>query len=280
MRDNIIHKVSCKIKDTSADCDVYSIVNNALIELGNIYSYVIFENKEGATYWIINISVSQVDEYNTLPPSKVAKNVAKTISRRRNCKDFKNVVGYEQPPIDLMVVLFEPLVQKLVNEQKSRWQYLEREDLYQMCMLTMCKLHKLNYYLNPTLLRRAFNNEVLMHISKNKNAPILVSLYDRSNNNKEGDNILVGDTVPDLDAEIAILDFAEQDAKSKEQEDKRDVVIDLIGQRQYDQLLREYGNNMTTSWSQHTVFRLKEKLKKQGITSKMFSVHHEPNRRR
>ena len=277
MKDNVLQKVSHRISVDRQIEDVGQLISTALQEVGNIYSFIVYEKytDDKLSHWIIDYSISQSEEYNTLSPERVSARVTKILTDRKLQKDKRNVIGYEQPSIDLMVKLFEPLVKKLVSEQLKRWKYLEYDDLYQMCMLDMVKLHKLNYYLHPTLLRRAFNNSVLMHIRKNKNAPMTISLYDTSPNNKDGDNIKVQDTVPDYRAEYKMERIVEMDAELKETEDKRNVIIDLIGQRQYDQLVREYGNGMTTTQSRHAVFRLKEKLHKQGINSKMFYIHHE-----
>ena len=50
----------------------------------------------------------------------------------------------------------------------------------------------------------------------------------------------------------------------------KDFIVESIGQRGYEQLLRDYGNKTTTNWSRLTVRDIKRKMKRQGITKNTF----------
>ena len=45
----------------------------------------------------------------------------------------------------------------------------------------------------------------------------------------------------------------------------KETIIKYIGQRRYDQLVREYGSKTTTSAGTRTIYVLKEKLRRDGI---------------
>jgi RNA polymerase sigma factor (sigma-70 family) len=169
-----------------------------------------------------------------------------------------------------------PLVHSICRRFSGRG--IEYDDLYQMCMYTMIKLYRANYHLNTSLLKRSFNNEVLMHIRKNKNSPIVLSLDSSSYVNKDGEDIRIEDTVTDYSALYDMYEVEEKDAKEKELDDKKSLVLDVISKRQYDQLVREYGNKITTNAGRHTVSRIKQKLKNKGITPELFFRHHESNK--
>lgn len=276
--DNALLKFSQKVKKDEDLSKLKDKIYDILSNIGNIYSYIVYAkyNKNKFEHWSIQYNISQNECYNTLSPEQVAKDIAdKIINYNENDKQY--VIGYNQPPLDIMVKLYSPLVLKLALVQHERWQYLEIDDLYQMCMLSMCKLYNKGYYLHKDVLRKCFNNDVLMHIRKNKNSPIIISLDDIyfASGDNDGD-IKVEDVIEDLDSTNDIVDIEELDAKESEYNDKRSVIIELIGDRQYDQLLREYGNKTTTNWSRKTVYRLKERLRKLGIDESMFIVHHMP----
>jgi hypothetical protein len=130
------------------------------------------------------------------------------------------------------------------------------------------KLYRGGYYIHKRLLRRAFANEILMSLRKERNKPVLISLDQTVDG--EDDKTTISDTIPDKQAIIEEQDMLEEQAKNDVISAKRDIIIKYIGQRQYDQLVREYGNKNTTNWSQQTVHKLKHKLELFGITDKKF----------
>ena len=87
-------------------------------------------------------------------------------------------------------------------------------------------------------------------------------------------NVTIADMVPDT----KLLD--EQDDKENEEvmtqiiTEVKDIIIDLIGPRQYDQLLREYANKQTTPWSRKLMYTIKAKLFDMGITIKSFNKYY------
>ena len=149
--------------------------------------------------------------------------------------------------------------------------YLDCEDLLQMCRLVIMRLYRNGYYIHKRLVRRAFNNEVLMHIRKDKNKPIIVSVNSTVYEDDSDDELTLLDTLPDTQAILDEQDMLDEAAKFDIIKAKREIIVKKIGQRQYDQLVREYGNNMSTGWSRKLVFDLHKYLESMNITSKSFN---------
>ena len=61
------------------------------------------------------------------------------------------------------------------------------------------------------------------------------------------------------EAELAIFD------------EVKDIVIDLIGQRQWNELVRDYTNGHTTNWSRKKMQDIKHHFERLGLTRKDFN---------
>ena len=157
--------------------DVEEMILSAFDGIEKIYSYIVYAKyKNGKLdHWKVEFMLSQHDEFNELNISNVAYDVAK-MTELSVVSETQKVLGYKQPSPEVLLKVYEPLINKLVKEELNRWNYLEYEDLLQMCRLVMMRLYRNGYYIHKNLLRRAFNNEVLMHIRKDKNKPIMVSV--------------------------------------------------------------------------------------------------------
>jgi hypothetical protein len=234
----------------------------------NIYSYLIYAEYENKvlTGWTIQYVVSQDEQYNTLKLTDIVAQIAADIIKNNKSLKESYIIGYKQPPLEILCELFDPLMQKLAYTQHIKWPKLEQEDLLQMCRLTMCVLYSKGYYINRRLLEQSFYNAILMQSRKDKNMPIIVSLSEPIQAGVSGaEKTLIEDIVPDYN-EL----YEEQDKEDDEEyqqilEEERQVIIDMIGQRQYDQLIREYGNHCTTCRGQRQVARIKGKLKEDKI---------------
>lgn len=234
----------------------------------NIYSYLIYAEYENKvlTGWTIQYVVSQDEQYNTLKLTDIVAQIAADIIKNNKSLKESYIIGYKQPPLEILCELFDPLMQKLAYTQHIKWPKLEQEDLLQMCRLTMCILYSKGYYINRRLLEQSFYNAILMQLRKDKNMPIIVSLSEPIQAGvSSAEKTLIEDIVPDYN-EL----YEEQDKEDDEEyqqilEEERQVIIDMIGQRQYDQLIREYGNHCTTCRGQRQVARIKGRLKEDKI---------------
>ena len=153
-------------------------------------------------------------------------------------------------------------------------EFLEMEDLIQMCNLVISDLYYKGYYIHKQLIRRAYINYVLMHIRKDKNRVQIISL-DQPYNKSDNDNTLrIADMIPDINASNELSDKEDEEVQKRILLEVKDIVIDFIGPRQYDQLLREYSNKQTTNWSRKLMQTIKAHLFEMGISNKSFNKYY------
>ena len=251
------------------------LLERALENVTHVYSYVTYAiyNSGRITGWNIHYHISQVDYYNTIAVDDAIKSICDTLDDTISEEDKKRVVGYGQPPLDVLVVVLDNLVHKLAREQAQYWP-IEYEDLYQTCRLCLCKLYNGGYYVHKNLLRRTFINEILVQLRPERFKPIMLSL-DAVVYNEEGKDALTAQDILIDENELYAMEDAEDDEVQKQVfEQMKDVVIEIIGPRQYDQLLREYGNKMTTNWSRKTMQTLKDTLRRKKIDSSLFRRYY------
>ena len=274
MVDNVIMSVKQNVK-RDADLDkIGELLNEALDGIDKMYSYIVYAEYDEdckITGYIIQYNFSQNESYNTLCTSDVIKNVIEILKNSKNVT--KRVVGYGQPPLEIIVEAYDNLVKKLSKQMLDRWRQYDYEDLCQICRLVMVKLYRKGYYLNKRLLRRAFENYIWCEVKNDIGKPQMVSLEDvfYSHVGGESEDLTFSDIVADDEAIEAEELKTHEEVERLIFEEVRDVVIDLIGIRQWNELLRDYGNKHTTSWSRKTLLKLKRQLENLGITRRSFN---------
>ena len=266
MADNILSKLSFDISASFDDESIASLVRKSLDNFESIYSYLIRAKyeEERLLQWKVDYVISQNSSYNTLDTNEVRKEVYNKIINSRKLK--KVIVGYRQPDIELMLSLYEPLIHKLSCEQSRKWQELEFEDAVSICQLVMVKLYREGYYLHKNLLKRSFENQILMDLRHNKYKPEVLSLDGCIYDDGLNDALTLADMIADDSIEEQREEQEEREIFDITFKEVKKIIVNLLGERQFDRLLRDYGNKHTTSWSQVTMKRLKEKLKKKGIS--------------
>lgn len=270
MKENILHKLTITINAQLDEENAKELIGEYLYTIDYAYSYLVFAeylDKKLARF-IVEVLVSQSDYYNCLKKQDVINGIWQVIEQTKEQEVEKRVVGYKQPPLDKMLQAYEPLVHSLSRQQQTYWKNLEYEDLCQMCRLVICTLYKAGYYVHKNLIRRAFTNEVLMSIRKERYKPTIVSLDKPIGG--DTDNVYVKDVIPDTSQLQHMQDEEDDEVFMTMLKEQRELVIDMIGQRQYDRLLSEYGSGSTSSWGQKTTYRLRERLKKEGVTERTF----------
>lgn len=272
-RENLLSNIVQKI---GVDDDVALEVKNQLKDVKKIHSFIAYGKytKNGDfKYWEIHYNVSQSSRFNTITIQDVVDKLSEDLPKHLN-GECVAVHSFKQPNLTLLLKQYKPLIFKLSKELHGKWEFLEMEDLMQMCSFVICELYYKNYYVHKALIRRSFANYVLMHIRKNKNRPVICSLEQMYHKSDDDSNVTIADMVPDT----KLLD--EQDDKENEEvmtqiiTEVKDIIIDLIGPRQYDQLLREYANKQTTPWSRKLMYTIKAKLFDMGITIKSFNKYY------
>lgn len=267
MAENITNKLVQRISVNHTDEEIKSQLHAVLDELETIYSYLIYAKykEEKLVCWQIEYTISQTDKYNTLHSCIVVDEIF-AILKESNEKKVSNVIGYKQPSLDIQIQLFEPLINKLALKQTQRWPQIEYEDACQICRMTMLNLYRKGYYLHPTLVERCYNNDILSSIRKDKNKPEIISIDKVVHHDGDNTPLTIGDMLPDTQAEEDAEEFIQLVFGQV-----KEIIVELIGERQFEQLMRDYGNKHTTSWSRKKMQQLKDKFKQMGINWESFN---------
>ena len=236
-----------------------------------IYSYIIYDKDN--MYRVVAL-VSQTLPYNTLHVDNVIDNVINFICNEHDptFQLSQNVIGYEQPPLEILLETYKPLIYKLSLQQYHMWPQVELEDLIQMCNLRICVLYQQGYYIHKNLLSRSFANAVLMFLRPEKYKPQTVSLDEISKGKDDETSVNIAETIEDKHANeemnevldevdgITFEDLVNQECKQ--------IVLEFISPRMYDQWMIEYNTKTVSRQTASQVNALKSKLKMLGITRK------------
>lgn len=251
------------------DCTLSTIsteINAVLHSYTHVYSWILYNKK---THYLLNVLVSDNKTYNTILTSSIAAAVITAIETHTDKNS--QVITHRQPLLEILCETYKPLIYSLCIQQHSHWPQIELEDLIQMCNLRLCILYQQGYYIHKNLLNRSFMNAVLMFLRPERYKPQMISL-DQTNKSKSGTDEEVSrieviedeSALAEIDDAIDTIDgctFA--DIVSKEM---RNVVLEFVSQRTYDQWCLEYGTKTVSRTTASQVNALKSKLQVLGIT--------------
>lgn len=245
-----------------------NLLHNMLDKFKYLYSYIVYDKLE---YWQVDILYSKTKQYNTIPVNKLIEQVINSEKNPdKSLQLSNNICGYCQPPLEILLVTYKPLIYKLAVQQHQYWPQVELEDLLQMCNMRICVLYQQGYYIHKNLLTRSFVNDVLMFLRPDKRKPRVDSLDQMLMSTDGENNVTLVDTIEDEHAQDELDEIIDEaDGITVEQEIKNkmlEVIKEFITPRMYDQLLREYGNKTTSNNTRVMVNRLKSQLKDLGIT--------------
>ena len=273
---NTLFKLSQTISASLSNNDIIEQLHLALNDFDKIYSYIIYakHNNEEVSCWKIDYHISQVSKYNTLICNNIIPEITDKLYKSKS--DTHTIVGYAQPPIELMLELYDPLVCKCAKEQCNRWRDLEYDDAVSMCRMVMLILANKGYYIHKQLLRKSFNMYVLKYLRKNINSPELVSLEKVMYcGGDEDDTLTLADMIADTSIEEKEQDKDNEIAVKAIFEEVKAIIIELVGERQFEQLLRDYGHKHTTTWSRSKMLQIKKRFKELGLNTRSFNKYYE-----
>lgn len=273
---NTLFKLSQTVSASLSNNDIIEQLHLALNDFDKIYSYIIYakHNNEEVSCWKIDYHISQVPKYNTLICNNIIPEITDKLYKSKN--DTHTIVGYAQPPIELMLELYDPLVCKCAKEQCNRWRDLEYDDAVSMCRMVMLILANKGYYIHKQLLRKSFNMYVLKYLRKNINSPELVSLEKVMYcGGDEDDTLTLADMIADTSIEEKKQDKDNEIAVKAIFEEVKAIIIELVGERQFEQLLRDYGHKHTTTWSRSKMLQIKKRFKELGLNARSFNKYYE-----
>ena len=113
----------------------------------------------------------------------------------------------------------------------------------------------------------------MLFLRKDKYKPEITSISKVVSNNDDNTPITLGDMLPDIKL---------QEEKERQDEEEfiqivfsqvKEIIVELIGERQFEQLMRDYANKHTTSWSRKKMQQIKETFKTLGISWKSFDKY-------
>lgn len=271
MADNVLMHVKQKISAATDIKRVEEIICETFDGIDNIYSYLIYAEYDiDPIQYTIQYNISQNDKLNTISLEDVLTGVVYAIENV-DLNKKKKIVGYGQPSLEIVLQTYDPLVHKLARYQHSKWKQYDYDDLCQICRLVMIRLYRKGYYIHRRLLQRSFENEIWMEVKKHRGENVVSfddtffkPLYTSS------EELIFADIVPDEEPLEKEQEEYDKEVNTLIFEELKDIIVDYIGIRQWNELVRDYGNGHTTSWSRKTLQRVKKYLAEIGISRKDF----------
>lgn len=269
MVDNVLYRFKILLEPELGLDGVESVLYEALKSVKKIYSYIVYakcENQDLQSF-IIKYSISDTEAFNTIMVKDAIDDIMNNIYDYWDYYGITKIISYGQPPIDLMVELYNPLVYKLAKRIKNQWRFLELDDLAQTCRVCMVELYNAGYYIHKNLLWVTFKNKVLQELRPMRNEERTVSIYDVIGSpDSDSKDIQIIDTLPDTDAINDEYDKDFHEAEMKVFQELKGIIIDLVGERQFDTLFRDYSRKHTTTTSRKLLIKIKTYLKSLNIT--------------
>lgn len=259
MQENKLFTRRLTIQESDAETKLVTILNDWLSNDLMLYSYLVrthIEDKKITSY-TVQVCVSQVDRYNTILKQEAILAIADCIYKDNQ----EYVIGYGQPPLDVMCEVFEPLVNKLSQEMASQWN-VPFEDMKQMCYLCMITLYRKGYYVHKNLLTRTLVNYILVSMRKEyrqkpENYPGDLSL----DATIKGTDTPLLSVVEDVRQTELLKEIEEQEWREQLTRDRRDLVISKIGERRYEDLVLKVKTGTLSGTDRTCMFRLGRKLR-------------------
>lgn len=249
---NILTKFShyIKLSESKVNLNEVDTICNAYEK---VYSYQVLMclSDEELSGFEVDIVVSQTDEYNTIDKDKMRIGITNSIIK--SSEKTKILIGFEQPPLELLIKLYEPLINKLARTEAMHWDKLEFDDLYQMCRLSICDLYNQGYFIHKELIKITFIRAVLTELRLHGTEYDAIPMQNLNTEDREYIDYIEDESVEDEFKEI--IDGGQVYIDSRKQ-----TVIDIIGQRQYDQIVREYRTGTTSNSTRKLVNKLKNQL--------------------
>lgn len=229
---------------------------DVLVNEPRLYSWLIRTTIKGGRIisFEVQFIISQTERYNTIDKTEAIVKMVELMSKEYS--ESVKVIGYGQPPLDMLIEIFSPLIHKLALQQNSYWP-IEVDDLEQMCRLSLCNLYNKGYYIHKHVLSIAFVRDVLVYMRKQRKD---VPYIDFSFLGKEEKDYLAN--VKDERSEELMTEYEEMEENQQLIAEKRDKVLKHIGKGKYDYLIRAMDTRTLTHGDYKCIDRLRKKLGK------------------
>ena len=244
---------------------IVSTIVNALDTYQRAYSYVVRYGPKG---YDVQVNVNTHDVYNTYDTTTLAALAADDIlehSQLAAYPDKVHVVGYKNPPLDTFVRAGKPFVAKLARTLRNSWTTYEQDDMEQVCWLVIVRMYNKGLYLYPGIIEHAVRRQLISDNFKEFRRPVTISLETEVPSFKRHDSTdsCYADIISDKNecADKILQDIIDEELLF--------TVCKLckmfIGERMYDQLVREYDKKQLSLYSRQTIQALRKKLASVGI---------------
>ena len=263
---NVLFNAIITVPNDADGDEIKDLLTNGFESHDFLYSYIV---RCRSDYIEVSYMISQTERYNTIDIVEAIVHIVRSII----CNIKEGVICYRQPPIEMLVEIYEPLVNKLAWKQCRCWKQLEYEDLCQTCYYVIVKLYNDGYYLHKSLIEKSFNHEVLMMVAKDKNKPDTVSLSDTVRSDKDGmksQKITIADVIADDTDELQKEATEYSEFLQMTFDEVKDILIEMLGPRVFDALFRDYAMKHTTGSTRRTMQRVKARFRDLGITMEDF----------
>lgn len=261
-------------QDLSGDSDDDTLkqqVSVVMDEMSKIYSYsVTVDRSSPELLYSVRYAVSKIDKYNTLTKDVVVNGILTTIRNDKRVNG-KYIIGHKQPPLDMLIELYEPLIQKCAKIQHQRWRHLDYEDMCQIGRMVFVILYNKGYMIHSDLFKTAFNNEILQEVKRTYKYIDCASLSNRVEGVEDMEKLTLQDTLRDTTEEEMQEDIEERAINLATFDEVKDILIDMMGQRQFEQFFRDYTEGHTTSWSRRKMQTVKQRFEQEGLTRMAFN---------
>lgn len=232
-----------------------------------IYSYIViahsYKDNSFKDYWEVKYNISQKYIFNTITIDECVSEIKDIIDHDLATLDVQRVVGFRQPPLECMLELYQPLINKIAKIQCEHWPSLQYEDVCQIAGLCMCILYQRHYFIHKTLLVKTVNNAVLLSLRKERLKPNMVSLSDPVSNLIDND-LTYADVIEDPFALEEMYESENVEADKELLERRKRAVIKYLGERTYNMLLTEYSTKTTSPYGRMIMNKVKQYFKKKG----------------
>lgn len=267
--ENVLFNAQIELNSEMSQEKMCEILMLSFCDYERIYSYIVyFTQATTRDTYTVKYMVSQSDCNNTIDVVEATVEILAIINRDKQEK--KRIIGYRQANLDKLIELMQPLVHKLALSQQRRWQRFEYEDLCQMCNLAIVELYRKGYYVHKSLIEKTFNNMVLMELRHDRDAPAIIPLEQAFTGTDDLEKLTIADIIADPDDELRKEEQEIADKREWTFQEVKDIIIGLIGPRQFDQLFRDYGNKHTTAQTRKMMLKIKAHFAKLGLTKKEF----------
>jgi hypothetical protein len=267
MQNEVFERKSYLSLDDCSYEEIEDVVNRSIDR--ELYSYFVGRKDDVI---VIKTVVSTIVEFNTIDYIDARENTITSIVDYITSLSNRKCICFGQPPIELIVELYQPMIQKMATRLNFYWKQFEYDDLVSMGNMIMVQLYRKGYYLNKSLIWTSLNNEVLMKCRTFRHRPIIVSIDDeiKSDVKLDSEEISYGDIIEDTSYKEEEESKDERELELYIFEQVKSIVIDKVGQRQWDQFWRDYSKGHTTNTTRAMMQRLKGYFNELDLTRKDF----------